>query len=186
MANSEITTLLHSWSDGDQASLEALTPLVYNQLHKIAANAFRGERKDHTLQTTALVHEAFAQLVGVDVPWKNRSHFYALAARMMRRILVDHANARAAAKRGSGARKMQLDDLPLAAPEAGDEVLALHEALNQLGELDSRKAEILELHYFGGLTYDEMGAVLDLSSSTLDRELRFAKAWLKVRLEEQD
>ena len=184
MSGSNITQLLRRWVDGDDASLDELTPLVYDQLHAIAARIFRGERPDHTLQTTALVHEAYARLVDVDVDWKDRSHFFALAARMMRRILVDHANARAAAKRGGAARALPLDDVIVVSPELGEDVLNLHEALNQLAENDRDKADILELHYFGGLTYEEMGEVLGLSSSTLDRHIRFAKAWLRARLAE--
>lgn len=184
VASAEITQLLQQWVEGDDGSLEQLTPLVYEQLHAIASRIFRSERKDHTLQTTAVVHEAFVHLIDANVDWQNRSHFYALAARMMRRILVDHANARSAAKRGGGGAKLPLDDVIVIAPQTGEDILELHEALNQLAELDSRKADILELHYFGGLTYEEMGEVLDLSSSTLDREIRFSKAWLRARLEE--
>lgn len=186
VSDPNITRLLHDWVQGDQRSLEALTPLVYDQLHRIASRAFRSERPDHTLQTTALVHEAFAKLIDVDVEWQDRSHFFALAARMMRRILVDHANARAAAKRGGSAAKLPLDDVVVVSPEASSEVLDLHEALNALAEQDGPKAEMLELHYFGGLTYDEMSQVLDRSTSSLDRDIRFAKAWLRTHLESQD
>lgn len=184
MSEPNITRLLHDWVQGDERSLEALTPLVYDQLHRIAANAFRGERPDHTMQTTALVHEAFAKLVSVDVEWQNRSHFFALAARMMRRILVDYANAKGAAKRGSDAAKLPLDDVVVVSPEAGEEILDLHEALNELAKIDAAKAEMLELHYFGGLTYEEMSEVLGRSTSSLDRDIRFAKAWLRSHLEE--
>jgi len=183
VSDASITQLLRNWIDGDQESLEALTPLVYDQLHRIAARAFRDERPDHTLQTTALVHEAYARLVNVDVDWQDRSHFFALAARMMRRVLVDHANAKGASKRGGGMRELPLDAVIAVSPQIGNEILELHEALTLLAERDQRKADILELHYFGGLTYDEMGEVLGLSSSTLDREIRFAKAWLRSRLE---
>lgn len=182
MTDPNITELLRNWVDGDEGSLNDLTPLVYDQLHSIAARIFRSERPDHTLQTTALVHEAYARLVDVDVEWKDRSHFFALAARMMRRILVDHANARSADKRGGHARKLPLDDVIVVSPEISEDVLNLHEALNELEGKDQRKADILELHYFGGLTYEEMSEVLKLSSSTLDRELRFAKAWLRTKL----
>ena len=184
MSDPNITELLRSWVDGDQRSLDELTPLVYDQLHRIAARIFRAERADHTLQTTALVHEAYARLVDVEVEWKDRSHFFALSARMMRRILVDHANARSASKRGGKSADLALDDVIVVSPELGDDVLNLHEALNQLAEHDKRKAEILELHYFGGLTYEEMSEVLGLSSSTLDRDIRFAKAWLRTKLAE--
>jgi len=184
VASADITQLLHQWVGGDEESLDELAPLVYRQLHTIASRIFSSERKDHTLQTTAVVHEAFVHLVDAKVDWQNRSHFYALAARMMRRMLVDHAKSKAAAKRGGGALKLPLDDVFVIAPKTGEDVLHLHEALNELAELDPRKSEILELHYFGGLTYEEMGEVLGLSSSTLDREMRFSKAWLKTKLEE--
>lgn len=184
MSDANITQLLHDWVNGDERSLDVLTPLVYDQLHQIAARIFRGERANHTLQATALVHEAFAQLIDVEIDWQDRSHFFALAARMMRRILVDHANAKAAAKRGGVHANLPLDDVIVVSPEAGEAILDLHEALIELAEHDTRKAEILELHYFGGLTYAEMGEVLGLSSSTLDRDIRFAKAWLRAKLEE--
>lgn len=182
MSDPSITQLLRDWVDGDQRSLDELTPLVYSQLHDIAARVFRSERPDHTLQATALVNEAYVRLVDAEVEWKDRSHFFALAARMMRRILVDHANARLAGKRGSGARKLPLDDVIVVSPELGEDVLNLHEALEELATQDERKAQILELHYFGGLTYEEMKEVLELSTSTLDREMRFAKAWLRTKL----
>ena len=185
MADSDITKLLHDWVAGDERSLDALTPLVYDQLHRIASRAFRGERPDHTLQTTALVHEAFAKLVDVDVDWQDRSHFFALSARLMRRILVDHANARAAAKRGGNAAKLPLDDVLVVSPQASEEVLNLHEGLNALAAKDQPKAEMLELHYFGGLTYAEMSEVLGRSTSSLDRDIRFAKAWLRSFLDTQ-
>jgi len=185
MSDDNITQLLHDWVSGDQGSLDELTPLVYDQLHRIAARAFRGERANHTLQATALVHEAYARLIDVDIDWQDRSHFFALAARMMRRILVDHANAKGAAKRGGPAPNLPLDDVIAVTPETGEEILELHEALLRLSEQDKRKADILELHYFGGLTYQEMGEVLELSSSTLDREIRFAKAWLRNELDSE-
>lgn len=182
MSDPSITQLLRDWVDGDQRSLDELTPLVYSQLHDIAARVFRSERPDHTLQATALVNEAYVRLVDAEVEWKDRSHFFALAARMMRRILVDHANARLAGKRGAGAKKLPLDDVIVVSPELGEDVLNLHEALEELAFQDDRKAQILELHYFGGLTYEEMKEVLELSTSTLDREMRFAKAWLRTKL----
>ena len=185
MADADITRLLKDWVEGDEQSLEALTPLVYDQLHRIAARAFRGERADHTLQTTALVHEAYAKLVNVDVDWQDRGHFYALAARMMRRILVDHAEAKRAAKRGGNRAKLALDDVIVVSPEVGEEILDLHEALDALAEKDPKKAEILELHYFGGLTYAEMAEALGRSTSSLDRDVRFAKAWIRSHLESQ-
>lgn len=183
MSDSDITQLLQKWVDGDEKSLEALTPLVYDQLHRIASRAFSSERRDHTLQATALVNEAFVKLIGADVDWQNRSHFYALAARMMRCILVDHAKARVAAKRAGGARKVPLDEAIVVSPEASQEILDLHEGLDALAATDKTKATMLELHYFGGLTYDEMANVLDRSTSSLDRDMRFAKAWLRSHIE---
>lgn len=161
-----------------------MAPLVYEQLHRIATSAFRGERASHTLQATALVHESYERLIGADVGWKNRSHFFALAARMMRRILVDHARAKGAEKRGGIEQNLPIDDVIVVSPQVGEQVLDLHEALTQLADNDQRMADILELHYFGGLTYEEMGEVLNLSSSTLDRDIQFAKAWLRTKLEE--
>lgn len=185
MSETDITRLLQDWVRGDEQSLEKLTPLVYDQLHRIASRAFHSERPGHTLQTTALVNEAYAKLVDVDIDWQDRSHFFALAARMMRRILVDHANAKAAAKRGGNAAKLALEDVVAVSPEAGQEILDLHEALNALAQKDALKAEMLELHYFGGLTYEEMSEVLQRSTSSLDRDIRFAKAWLRSYLEAQ-
>ncbi|MEM6810674.1 MAG: sigma-70 family RNA polymerase sigma factor [Pseudomonadota bacterium] len=182
MAGDDITILLRQWADGDTDSLDRLTARVYDELRGIALQIFRGERADHTLQATALVNEAYARLIGSDIDWQDRGHFFSLAARLMRRILVDHANAHGAAKRGSGVKPLPLDDVIVVSPELGEEVLDLHEALNELAEHDERKAHILELNYFGGLTYADMAKALNLSSSTLDREIRFAKAWLKSRL----
>lgn len=183
MADNNITVLLQNWGAGDSSSLEKLTPLIYDHLHKIAANVFRSERPDHTLQTTALVHEAFAKLVDVDINWQDRGHFYALAAKMMRRILVDYAKAKNSVKRGSNQKTLPLDDVIVITPEIGEEIINLHEALIILAENDFNKAEILELHYFGGLTYQEISKARNISTSKLDRDIRFAKAWLRNQLE---
>jgi RNA polymerase sigma factor (TIGR02999 family) len=183
VSDPNITQLLRQWVEGDESSLDELTPLVYEQLHAIAERVFSGERSDHTLQATALVHEAYSRLIDVNVEWQDRSHFFALAARTMRRILVDHAKANAAAKRGGKVPNLPLDDVIVVSPAMGEEVMDLHEALNDLAKNDQRKAEILELHYFGGLTYEEMCEVLGLSMSTLDRYMRFATAWLRSALE---
>lgn len=173
----ELTGLLRAWSNGDEGALEALTPVVYGELHKIARSRFAGEQSGHTLQPTALVHEAFVSLIDNDVAWQDRAHFYALSARMMRRILINHANARNAAKRGGGQVNVTFaDDV---AEQQDPQLADLDEALTALAENDQRKAELIELSMFGGLTYREMTAVTGLSSSTIDRELRFAKAWLK-------
>jgi RNA polymerase sigma factor (TIGR02999 family) len=177
----EITELLNQWTGGDRQAGEALAPLIYEELHSLARRMFRSERRGHTLQPTALVHEAYARLVDVEIAWQSRAHFYSLAARMMRRLLVNHANARNAAKRGDGAVRVTLADA--ASAETGDtNLLDLDEALTKLAAVDERKAELIQLQYFGGLSFREMEAVTGLSSSTLDRELRLARAWIKVRL----
>lgn len=182
MTQGEITRLLNAWTSGDERAGEALTPLVYDELHRIAARIFRSERSSHTLQPTALVHEAYANLVDAEVSWQDRAHFYSLAARMMRRLLVNHANAHNAAKRGGGAIRVTLDDDKTPAARADAELLDLDEALTNLAALDERKAELIQLKYFGGLSFSEMEEVTGLSSSTLDRDLRFARAWLKDQL----
>jgi RNA polymerase sigma factor (TIGR02999 family) len=174
----EVTRLLLAWRDGDASALDRLIPLVYDQLHALAQRHLRGERADHTLQTTALIHEAYLRLVGTDVAWKGRAHFLAVAAQTMRRILVDHARARGRDKRGGGAVRVGLDDMQLASPQAGAQLVALDDALERLDGVDPRKVKVVELHYFGGLTYAETAEALGISAATVDRELRLAKAWL--------
>jgi RNA polymerase sigma factor (TIGR02999 family) len=180
-----VTQLLRRWTDGDAGAADALAPLVYDHLHSLADRLFRGERAGHTLQPTALVHEAFMQLVGAEVDWRDRAHFYAITARMMRRLLVNHAIARRADKRGGDALRVTLDESSggtvEAQPEAA-ELLDLEAALSELAALDPRKVELVELQYFAGLTFEEMAEVTGLSTSTLDRDLRVARAWLKDRL----
>jgi RNA polymerase sigma factor (TIGR02999 family) len=156
--------------------------MVYEELKRLARRLFQSEAPGHTLQPTALVNEAFSSLVRSNVSLNDRAHFYALCARMMRRILVNHALKRKAVKRGSGATHVSLDDAPVGREDKGVEVLALDEALADLADADERKARLLELHYFGGLTYDELASTMSLSSSQIHRDLRAAKAWLKVRL----
>ncbi|MEM7610631.1 MAG: ECF-type sigma factor [Pseudomonadota bacterium] len=175
----DITQLLNRWGAGDQRAGDELTPLIYDELQRLARRVFGGEKPSHTLQPTALVHEAFEKLVSADVDWKDRSHFYSLAARMMRRLLVNHANARNAAKRGGYALRVTFAEDQLPDGNADTDMLDLEEALTALGELDKRKAELIELQYFGGLSFAEMEQVTGLSSSTLDRDLRLARAWLK-------
>ena len=179
---SGVTGLLQKWRAGDESALNELTPVVYEELKRLARGIFKSERADHTLQPTALVNEAFLGLVGTDVGWQDRAHFFALAARMMRRILVNHANARKASKRGDGVKPLPLDDALVIDPASDQQVIALNECIEALQSLDERKAQILELHYFGGLTYQEMAETMDLSTSTLDREIRFARAWLQKEL----
>jgi RNA polymerase sigma factor (TIGR02999 family) len=159
-------------------------PLVYEELRRVAHRRLAGERTGHTLQTTALVHEAYARMAEADLPMQNRAHFFALAARTMRRILVDYARARLADKRGGGAQAVPLDDLTVELADGGEdaEILALHEALQALERQDERKARVIEAHIFGGLTYDETAAALGISPATVDRDLRLAKAWLAREL----
>ncbi|MEZ5895148.1 MAG: sigma-70 family RNA polymerase sigma factor [Parvularculaceae bacterium] len=176
----EITGLLNDWGKGDAGAGEALTPLVYDELHRCAERLFRGERPGHTLQPTALVHEAYARLVYVDVSWRDRAHFYALAARMMKRLLINHANARLAAKRGGDAVHVTLNEEQAACIDAP--LIELTDALAELEATDARKAELIELKYFGGLTTEEIAAVTGLSVATIGRDLRFARAWLKDKL----
>lgn len=178
----DVTRLLGAWRRGDAGALDRLTPLIYRELHRLARGAMRGERPGHTLQTTALVHEAFMALAGAEVDWADRAHFFAIAARQMRRILVNHGEAHRADKRGGGAPHAELDEALDVVGTASAEITDLDDALKRLEAFDARKAQILELHYFGGLTYEEMALALDLSASTIDTELRFAKAWLREQL----
>jgi RNA polymerase sigma-70 factor (ECF subfamily) len=180
----EVTALLRRCTDGDTSALDRLMPLVYEELRRVAHRRLAGERTGHTLQTTALVHEAYARMAEADLPMQNRAHFFALAARTMRRILVDYARARLADKRGGGAQAVPLDDLTVELADSGEdaEILALHEALQALERQDERKARVIEAHIFGGLTYDETAAALGISPATVDRDLRLAKAWLAREL----
>lgn len=182
----ELTGLLKNWGDGDPAAGDALMPLIYDELHKRAARLFKGENPAHTLQPTALVHEAYAKLIGVEVEWKDRAHFYALAARMMKRLLINHANARLAAKRGGHAVKVTLIDAQMPGANTDSDLLDLAEALKKLAVHDARKAELVELKYFGGMTTEEIAAVTNLSVATIGRDLRFARAWLKDQLSEDE
>ena len=174
--------LLTAWRTGDTGNLDALLPLVYDELHALAQRRLRSERADHTLQPTALVHEAFLRLAGSDVTVHDRVHFVALAAGTMRRVLVDHAKARRRAKRGAGAGAVPLDEALHVAAAPDTDIEALDEALADLQASDARKARVVELHYFGGLTYDEIAEVLGVGVATVNRDLRFAKAWLHQRL----
>lgn len=176
------TRLLQAWRGGDRAALDRLLPVVYDELAGLAHNALRSERSDHTLQTRALVHEAYIRLVDADIPFQDRAHFMAIAARTMRRVLVDYARSRVRQKRGGGAIRVDIDKADLPAPDDGLGILLLHDALERLASFDPRKAEIVELHFFGGLTYDETAAAVGISAATVDRELRMARAWLKVEM----
>ena len=173
------TQLLIDATGGDERAREAMLPLVYAELRSVAARYMRRERLDHTLQPTALVHEAYVRLIDQErVDWENRAQFVGLAVVMMRRILVNHARERVAAKRGGPLERISLSMVVDALPETTVDVIALHEALDRLSALDPRKGRIVELKFFGGLTTAEVGKLLDLSSATIEREWSFARAWL--------
>src|ERR1043166_8843406 len=179
----EVTQLLVDWGRGDREALEKLTPLVYGELRRLAHRYMSGARPDHTLQTTALVNEAYLRLADQTHPnWRTRAHFFAVAARAMRQILVNYALSYNAQKSGGGAQKIELDEAALVADAQSKEVVELNEALDRLGALDPRKAQVVELKYFGGLNQDEIADVLKVSSETVRREWRFAKAWLHNEL----
>jgi RNA polymerase sigma factor (TIGR02999 family) len=186
-----VTELLAAWAAGDQSALDALLPIVYAELHRQAKRAMRRESSGHTLQTTALVHEAYLRLVDQRrAHWRNRAQFFGVAAQLMRRILVDYARSRQAAKRGGGARQITLTHagaagaMPAEAPadDPAVEVLALHEALTRLAEMDPDQGRLVELRYFGGLSIQETAVVLDVSPATVKREWSVARAWLRREL----
>jgi RNA polymerase sigma factor (TIGR02999 family) len=172
-----VTRLLLAWREGDENAGEELLPLVYQELHQLARRYMRDEGNPGVLQTTALVHEAYLRLVDLDIGWESRSHFYGMAARTMRRVLVDFARSRRAQKRGGGEKPLSLDE-NLVSLERSAELLALDDALEELAAFDPRKARVVELRYFGGLTIDEAAEVLQISHATVERDLRMAKAWL--------
>lgn len=174
----DVTQCLLNWRAGDRAALDKLIPMVEQTLRDIARRQMRGEYPGHTLQATALVNEAYVCLIDASVSWQNRAHFLAVVARTMRRILVDHAKAKGRAKRGGGDLKVTLYEAQLASPGAEPDVLDLDEALGQLAAFDERKASVIELSFFGGMTYDEIAEALDISAATVDRDLRLGKAWL--------
>lgn len=178
-ASNEASQLLTDWGNGDQSALEKLLPLVSEELHRLAHYYMSRERAGHTLQTTALVNEAYLRLADQkQTRWQNRAHFFAIAAQLMRRILVDHARSLHASKRGGGAARVSLDGAIVLSPEPTVNLLALDEALKRLHELDLRKSQIVELRYFGGLTVEETAEVLRVSSITVMRDWSLAKAWL--------
>lgn len=183
MADHDITQLLHDWQAGDQQAFEGLTNLVYDQLHALAAGIFRGENAGHTLQPTALVNEAMQRMMGSEVDWQDRNHFFALSARLMRRILVNHAKSRNSAKRGGGAIKVTIQDSHAQTDaDTSAEILALDDAIEELASFDARKAQVIELHYFAGMTYPELAEVMNIAESTVHQDLRTAKAWLHQKL----
>ena len=177
----EVTRLLVRLTDGDRGVLDDLLPVVYGELRRLAASYLRKERVGHTLQPTALVHEAYMRLVDqTQVQWQNRAHFFGVAAQMMRRILVDHARGHMAAKRGSGGVKLSLEDneAAIVSAEKAEELVALDEALNRLSEIDPQKSRIVELRFFGGLSIEETAEVLGIGTATVIRQWRMARAWL--------
>src|ERR1700756_2683150 len=183
VSQQRVTDLLTRWSEGDDAVLAELTPLVYEELRRLAHRQMGAERPDHTLQTTALVSEAYLRLADQTNPrWQNRAHFFAVAARAMRQILVSYARSQQAQKRGGGSFKVDLNEVALVSPEESKQIVELHEALERLSAPDSRKAQIVELKYFGGLNYDEIAEVLKISRITVRRDWEFAKLWLYTEL----
>ena len=180
----DVTHLLARWSNGDGEALREVMPLVYAELHRLAAHALQGERRDHTLQTTALVNEAYLRLASVRLPpaWNDRVHFFAVAVRVMRRILVDHARRLAAARRGGGAIRIELPEAVATFPTPPEELLALDEALDSLAAIDPRKARVVELRFLGGLTAEETARVLAVSVPTVLLDTRLARAWLYAHL----
>jgi|SRR5215813_2944490 len=175
----EITQLLLAWSCGDESALTKLAPLVYEELHRLAHHYMSQERVGHTLQTTALVNEAYVRLIDwKNLRWQNRAHFFAVSAQLMRHILVDFARARNYDKRGGGARRVELDDVAVTADDKSTDLLALDEALKALAKLDERQSRVVELRFFGGLTNDEVAEVLKVSEPTVRRDWSLARAWL--------
>lgn len=179
----DITQLLADWRNGDRGALERLTPMVYDELRRLANRYLRGERRDHTLQGTALVHEAYIRLLGhANQDWQSRAHFFGVAARLMREILVDHARRHSAAKRGSGKPSVSLTEAASFSVERAAELVALDDALQVLGRLDPERSRIVELRYFGGLSIEEISEVEHISIATVRRRLRMAEAWLHREL----
>jgi RNA polymerase sigma factor (TIGR02999 family) len=175
----EVTALLRRWRDGDEAALNKLTPLVYDELHRLAHKYIRRERPGHTLQTTALVNEAYVRLVDQNsVDWQNRAHFFGVAAQVMRHILVDYARQQTAVKRGGGLERFNLDEGLIVSKESAAELVALDEALKALSNLYPRRSKVVELRYFGGLNNKEASEILNVSETTIERDWRFARAWL--------
>ena len=173
-----VTLLLHHWKNGNEEALDQLMPLVYEELRRLARRYLSAERPEHTLRATELVHEAYMRLVGAEIDWRDRAHFYAVAARVIRRILVDHANSRNCRKRGGDVERVRLDESVVIGAEAPEIIVSLDDALQRLAVVDRRKSDIVQFLYFGGMTYEETAAALNISPATVDRELRMAKAWL--------
>lgn len=177
-----VTRLLQRWRGGDEQALERLMPLVYDELRRLAGGLMRGERSDHTLQATALIHEAWLRLAGADLSVQDRHHFVSLAARVMRRVLVDHARARKREKRGGDAVRVTLEEVAAVVPDSAARLLEIDDALERLKTLDERKYRALELSLFGGLTQPEIAQALEVSLPTVERDLRTGRAWLRTEL----
>ncbi len=187
VSTSEVTRLLQAWRAGDDGALEQLMPLVYDELHRLARRYMAAEQSGHTLQTTALVHEVYLRLVDAkSIDWQNRSHFYAICARLMRRILVDFARSRNYQKREGKFAHIQLEEAATVSAVVGSELLAVDEALKQLAVVDTRKGQIVEMRFFGGLTVEEIAAALEVSSETVMRDWKLAKAWLLRELSHEE
>ena len=191
LASESVTALLVRWSEGDSDALEKLTPLVYEELHRLAAGYLRSQRPDHTLQATALVHEAYVRLLDInEIEWKSRAHFICLMAQLMRHVLVDHARAHAAQKRGGDAFKTSLSRAEHAAAPIDFNLIELNEVLDRFAARFSRQAQVIELYFFGGLRVEEIPAVLSangeqVSTRTVERDMKFARAWLRKEIENQ-
>jgi RNA polymerase sigma-70 factor (ECF subfamily) len=182
-APENVTKLLVAWGDGDEAARDELMPLVYQELHRLAHHYMNRERPGHTLQTSALVNEAFVRLIDQkEVRWQNRAHFFGLAAQMMRRVLVDYARSRQYAKRGGGAQQVSFDEALFVSEERAHEVVALDDALKDLAQFDQRKSQIVELRFFGGLSIEETAELLKVSPGTVMRDWTLAKAWLRKQI----
>lgn len=186
IGNEQITALLLNWSNGDENALKTLGPLVYQELRRMARSYMKRERQDHTLQSTALVHEAYMRLVDQRVAWQGREHFFAIAAQMMRRILVDHAKKNRSAKRGAGARPLSLAEPLVVAAKPDKDLVALDEALERLAKHDPQRSRIVELRFFAGLSNEESAAVLGISQATVQRQWAGARAWLYRELNRKD
>jgi len=181
--SNDITQMLLDWRKGDKSAFDQLVPIVYHELRKIAHAYLQGERPEHTLRPTALIHEAYLRLVDQNLPqWQNRSHFYGVAAQMMRQILVEHARAHVAAKRGGGGKKLSLDDVTIFSQQRASDLVALDDALVALAALDARKCRVIEMRFFGGLSVEETAEALGISIATVGREARMAQAWLHREL----
>jgi RNA polymerase sigma factor (TIGR02999 family) len=176
----EITQLLHDWSKGDKAALDRLTPVVYQELHRLANSHLRREQPGHTLQPTARIHEAYLRLIDQNMPeWSSRAHFFGVAARYMRQILVDHARRRRAEKRGGGQRLVPLAEAEMFSPKDPNDLVTLSDAMDSLSSFDERKGRLVELRYFGGMTVEETAEATGLTVAVIRRELRTAEAWLR-------